>query len=127
MLVVALGANAILVWTIYCVVTGQSIAISAASLALGATGLGVAAQQIVREIDQASTPTGGVAIRVYIGIVVAIATATGIIVARNVFTTTAPVVVEIAGIVGAVLAFETGFIIVCAGLVQLRRARRRAA
>lgn len=127
MLVVALCANVILVWTIYCVVTEKSIAISAACLALGATGLGLAARQIVREIDQPSTPTGGMAIRVYMGIGVVIGTATGIIVARNVFTTTAPVVVEIAGLLGAVLAFETGFIIACAGLVQMRRAGRRTA
>lgn len=124
MLILSLCGSIALVFALYTVVDGTSAAISTAAFTLSTATLEFAGIHMVRIIDQPTTPTASRAMRLYLLAFTVGASVIAVAVSRDVFLSTKPVAFSAMGLAGAVLAFDVGFIILCAWIVQVRRAHR---
>ena len=127
MLALSLCGSIALVFALYALVDRKGVAISVAALSLGVATLSIAGVHMVGVIDQPSTPTASLGMRIYLLAFTMAATAIAVAATRDVFLTTKPVALAVVGLVGAALALEVGFIVFCAWMVQVRRAHRAKA
>jgi len=125
MLLLSAFANMVLLSGLYCVTTARPSALSVLLLALGAALLALAGRPVVEEIERASPPAASVQVKVYMVLVIATFAAMGVVLARSVFTNSDVLALQVLGSVGAVLGFETAFLVTCTWVVQLRRDGRR--
>lgn len=123
MLVLSVCGSIASAFALYTFVDGKAVEISAAAFALAAATLGIAGVHMVREIDQPSTPTASLGMRIYILSFAVATTGIAVAVARDVFMSVQPAALSVVGLVSAVLAFDVGFIAFCAWIVQIKRAR----
>jgi hypothetical protein len=127
MLMLSLYGSIALAFALHALVDRRGVAISAAALALGVATLSLAGVHMVRVIDQPTTPTASLGMRIYLFAFTVGTGSIAVVVARDVFLSVQPAALSVLGLVGAVLTFNVGFVVLCAWIVQVGRANRAKA